>query len=176
MPVTQTTNTTVAQAALIIKAQLETFAAPRNAYVKILANTAHVWEELNDSNDRARILIIFTGEEARGSYELRGTWHRVERNWQVIVVRGHGWKSVLAEGKGDAEAFYDVLEGVRDCLRILLNVGQEWPPMKYIGMEPMPNIAQGGSSANVFMDSISLRFTTTNDILPVTKQVQQNPT
>src|SRR6202012_1748400 len=101
---------TIAQAALIIQEQLKGWADPRGGTVKILANTAHVWEELSATKDKPRILICYTGEESRGASDVRGVWQRVERQWQIIVTRGHGWRNLMAEGAGDAEAFYDILE------------------------------------------------------------------
>lgn len=166
---------TISQAALIIQEGLRAFADPLGGSVKIIANTAHIWEELSVTKDKPRILICYTGEESRGDSAVRGVWQRVERQWQIIVTRGHGWKNRAAEAAGDSDSFYDVLEGVRESMRKILNIGQEWPPVKYIGMEPLPNVAPSSGAANVFMDAVSQRFTTANDLPRITTQVQANP-
>lgn len=152
----------ISQAAQIIKEQLDDWAGAKGGSTKIIANVAHLWEELEVATDKPRVLICYTGEEARGDYERRGYLRRVDRQWQVVVVRGHGFKNRVAEGAGNADAFYDVLEQIREKVRVILNISEEFP-IEYLGMEPLPNLGPS-QKANVFLDAVSMRFTTANDI------------
>ncbi len=89
---------TVREDALAIKTQMEVFATPRNGTVKIMANMSHLWEEIYNNgivNENPRILIVWTGEIARGEYAGgdRTKLHRVDRQWNVVIMRGHGFKN-----------------------------------------------------------------------------------
>ena len=79
---------TVREDALAIKTQMEVFATPRNGTVKIMANMSHLWEEIYNNgivNENPRILIVWTGEIARGEYAGgdRTKLHRVDRQWKI---------------------------------------------------------------------------------------------
>jgi len=158
----------VANAAQIIKAAIDIWCANKGASCKIIANVAHLWEELSTTVDKPRILVCFTGEESRGEVGIRGHWQRVDRQWQIVVIRGHGFKNNVAEAAGNADAFYTNLEQIREVVRTILNISEEFP-VEYIGMEPLPNLGPN-QSANVFLDATSMRFTTANDLPRVTNQ------
>jgi len=160
------------EAALIVKAQLDAWAGPRGGSVKIIEGLQHLWEEVTVVKDKPRILICCTGEESRGDSGIRGHWQRVDRQWQVVLIRGHGFKNLNAEGKGNAEPFSDSWEAVRDEVRKILNIGEEWPPVEYLGGEPIPNLAPN-KEANVYLSAQALKFSTANDIPRLT--VNQQP-
>jgi hypothetical protein len=159
----------IANAALIIKAAIDDWCGPKGASCKIIANVAHLWEELSVTKDKPRILICFTGEESRGESAMRGHLQRVDRQWQIVVIRGHGFKNRVAEAAGNADAFYTNLEEIRSVVRTILNISEEFP-VEYIGMEPLPNLGPN-QGANVFLDATSMRFTTANDLPRVTTTI-----
>ncbi len=165
---------TIKENALLLKKQLESFALPRGGYVKIMANMSHLWEELYNKglvNSQPRILILCTGETARGEYAggERTALHRVDRNWNVVVMRGHGFKNQVAGGAPmtnppptDPEAFYDDLETIRDGCRVLVGISEEYP-VNYKGIRPLPNVGPT-PAANVFLDASVIEFDTAADI------------
>ena len=164
---------TIRECAKAIEAQMLIYATPRGGLVKILENEAHLWQEIvNPSpiNETPRIFIICSGEVARGEYDgqNRTNLERVERKWQVIVGRGHGFKTLTAENVGQPgtpgyyESFDDTIETVRDGIRILSNVTVD-PIVNYKGWRPLANIGPS-PAANVFLDFRVVEFTTAADI------------
>jgi hypothetical protein len=156
---------TIANEADLIKAQLETYAKPRGGTVKVLANMRHLWEEIFLLTDAPRILICYTGETARGEYAggTRTALHRVDRSWQVVVMRGHGFNNLLPGGEvAGKEDFYDSVETVRDGCRVLQTISEEFP-VNYKSIRPLPSAAPT-AVANVFMDAFVIEFDTANDI------------
>ena len=161
---------TVRQEAILIRDRLAAWTADRGADVKVMANERHVWEEVATASgeDRPRILIVYTGEQARGSFQHQDDLHRVDRQWRVIIIRGHGFSNQLTDGASDqtlvpdAEAYYDALESLRDAIRVALDISEEFP-VNYRSMRPLPNVAPG-QGANVFMDAMLIEFSTANDI------------
>jgi len=163
---------TVREDALAIKSQLDTYALPRGGKVKIMANMRHLWEEVLDttSSETPRILICWQGETARGEYAggVRTNMHRVDRNWQVVVMRGHGFKSLVTESIGQPgtpgyyEDFYDAVETIRDGIRVMSNITAE-DLVDYKGIKPLPNVGPS-PSANVFLDAFQIEFSTAADI------------
>ena len=158
-----------------IKAHLDAWVTPRGGYVKIMANLAHMWEELLAPKPQPRVLIAYTGENARGGFDNANTLNRVDRQWAVIVVRGHGFKNLVAEAdpnkeptdtanpqQDQSEAFYDAIETIRDIIRTMQNVSEEWP-VDFKSIKPMPSVA-ANPTANVFMDAIKIEFSTANDL------------
>lgn len=165
---------TIRENAHRIKKQLETFAQPRGGYVKIVANMSHMWEELYNTGlagNPPRILILCTGEVARGEYAggERTSLHRVDRQWNIVVMRGHGFKNKLADGApmsnpppNDPESFYDDIETIRDGCRVLQGISEEYP-VDYKGIRPLPNVGPT-PAANVFLDCVLIEFATAADI------------
>ena len=150
---------TIAAEAARIKEQLEHYATPKGGTVKVMANTRHLWEEIFQQDDAPRILIIYTGETARGEYAggERTNLRRVDRSWQVIIMRGHGFSNTLPGGEvAGKEDFYDSVETVRDGIRVMDNISEEWP-VNYKSIRPLPNAAPG-QVANIFMDAFVVEF------------------
>lgn len=167
-------SVSIADAALIIKAQVDVWLADKGGTSKILEGIQHLWEEVSTVTDKPRILICCTGEESRGESGIRGHWQRVDRQWEVVIIRGHGFKNRVADG-GGTMAFSTAWEQVRDEVRKILNIGEEWPPVEYLGSNPVPNLAPN-QQANVFLSAQSLRFSTANDIPRLTPlPANQNP-
>lgn len=163
-------SVSTADAALLIKVQLDAWCAKRSGTTKILEGIQHLWEEISIVQDKPRLLICCTGEESRGDAGIRGHLQRVDRQWEVVIIRGHGFKNLVAEGEGDAMPFHTAWEQVRDEVRKILNIGEEFPAIEYLGSSPVPNLAPN-QQANVFLSAQSLRFSTANDIPRLTTTV-----
>lgn len=156
----------VATQAQHIGSQLATWAEPKGGEVRIMANMRHLWEHIMMASDKPRILVCFTGEVSRGGNEMN-TLHRVDRSWSVVVIRGHGFDpDPTAEGATNAgepvDAFYDNVETVRDLVRVITSISEEFP-VEYRAIKPVAGAAPTPAS-NVFMDAYEITFTTANDI------------
>ena len=128
-----------------------------------MANLRHLWEEISATNDgKPSIFIVYTGETARGGFNQANTLHRVDRQWMVVVMRGHGFKNLMADKGDQTLSFYDVIETIRHLLRRMTNISEEFP-IDYKGIEPMGNIGMN-QSQNVFLDGFQIKFSTANDI------------
>lgn len=138
------------------------------ATVDVLANQRHLWEVIfaMTADSAPKILICFDGETSRGSFNLRNTLHRVDRQWVVVVMQGHGFDHGQNEPKnGRATAFYDDCEAVRQLVRRLKSLSEE--EVDYVSMKPLPGVAQP-NMANIFLDGYVLTFTTAQDIPAIT--------
>lgn len=155
------------------KAWLETWVVPRGGYVKVLANPKHLWEEMYLADERPRVLIVCNGEISRGGFNQANTLHRVDRQWIVAVLRGHGFVNMVSEGQGQPDTpgaidpFLKQVQILRDKCRVMVNITEE-APIDYKGFEPLPSIAPYGNSGNVFLDGYLIRYSTANDIAAVT--------
>lgn len=158
----------ISDQANMIAAQLDEWAQANGGEVKIMANTRHLWEEVYKRavDDKAAVLICFNRERSRGSEQLRNNLHRVDRNWLVVVMRGHGFDNKMAKTNvGQTDDFYTACEEIRDRIRVIISVTEE-SPLDYVGMSPLPGAAQP-NMANVFMDGYSIEFNTSNDLAAV---------
>lgn len=140
------------------------------AVVDIVANQRHLWEAVFSmaTNTKPRILICFNGETARGGFNERNTLCRVDREWVVAVMRGHGFKHAMNKDEPKenlATSFYDDCEAIRQLLRRMTSISAE--PLDYSTMKPLPGIAQPGT-ANVFLDGYLITFTAASDIPALT--------
>lgn len=164
---------TVREDALAIESQFKDWAKARGGLVKIMENESHLWEEMYNpqvATTAPRILILNQGETARGEYAGgdRTDLHRVDRQWLVVVMRGHGFKNLTAVGigqpntAGSVEAFSDSWETIRDGIRVMSNISEEFP-VDYKGTRPLPNIAKS-DTANIFLDCRAIEFSTAADI------------
>lgn len=151
----------VADAANQIGRHLDEWAQAHGGYAKVLPNMRHLWEELQILAGTPKLLIVYGGDRTRGRQSLDRDY-RVYRRWSVAVIRGHGFRSAMTEQAGDGAAFYNDVETVRDLVRVMLGISEEFP-VDYIGCEPLPSIMKG-DVANAFGDGFQLRFETSNDI------------
>lgn len=149
-----------------IAATLTSWIEPRGGSVKQLANATHLWEEVVNetlADTRPKVRFWFDGEKAKGSPEKSHKLYRVVRSWRVAVVRGHGWKNLVAESDAtQGESFLAAMESLREVIRTQDDV-TESPPVDYASLSPLPNIAPG-KAANIFLDSFQIQFSTENDI------------
>jgi hypothetical protein len=162
---------TIEWQAQMIQMWLDDWAQARGGYAKVLANMRHLWEEIFMTDERPRILICFNGEQARGGFNQANLLHRVDRQWIVAVIRGHGFTNQMAKLDGPTAAvdpFYKDCQTVRDKCRVLVNISEE-PPVDYKGMDPLPSAAPYGQTANIFLDGYGIKFSTANDIPAITQ-------
>lgn len=159
--------------AQMMQAWLDVWVKAHGGYTKILANPKHLWEEIYVADERPRVLICCNGEIARGGFDQANTKHRVDRQWIVVIIRGHGFQNLIATGQGQpntpaaVDPFLKDVQLLRDKLRVLTNITEE-PPIDYKGFDPMPAIAPYGQSANVFLDGYGIKFSAVSDIPAVT--------
>ena len=161
--------TPISDQANMIAQQLDDWVQPRGGQVKIMANTRHLWEEVykHAVEGKPKVLVCFNRERSRGSEQLRNGLHRVDRNWLVVVMRGHGFANKMAKtDAGITDDFYSDCETLRDRIRVIISVSEEFP-VDYVGMSPLPGVAVPGM-ANVFLDAYSIEFNTANDIADIT--------
>lgn len=144
------------------------FAKQRGGEVKIMANMQHLWEEVYEAKDnKPRVLVVYGGEQARGGFSQSNTLHRVDRQWTVVILRGHGWRNLLnnpdAVSELQEENFYDSVETLRDKIRVLTSISEEFP-IDYKSCRPMVGLPGVGNSGNVFADGYTIEFSTASDI------------
>jgi hypothetical protein len=81
-------------------------------------------------------------------------------------MRGHGFENRMAKTSNtQTDDFYSACEELRDRIRVMLDVSEEFP-VDYVGMTPLPGVAQPGN-ANVFLDCYQIEFQTANDLFAV---------
>lgn len=156
---------TIGHVAAEIGEALENWATPKGGRVKVVVNLRHLWEEIYQVGDVPTVLVCYVGETPRGSFDEQDFWHRVDRQWSVVVMRGHGFtRNLMPDKVGETtpEPFYDTVEQVRDLVRSMRSISSD-PLVNYKGMAPLPGVAVPGQ-ANVFLDSYELKFSTANDI------------
>lgn len=167
MPLTNPVS--IAQEAQLYQQQLKTWADNRGGVVKIMANLSHLWEELMVLSDKPRLLVCYVGERPRGDEQISSGTHRVDRDWQLVIVRGHGFKNDPSLPYANAEAFLDCVEKIRDeGIRVMMNVSEEFP-VQYGGIKPMPQLAPT-KEANVFLDAYAVEWSTAHDIPSISTQ------
>ena len=156
-----------------IGAVLASWAEPLGGTVKVMANMRHLWEEIYLLTETPRVLVCFTGETARGSFNEANTLHRVDRSWIVVVLRGHGFRNAMSEPGPtikEEQPFYDCVESVRDLLRTIVVISEEFP-IDYKTTRPLPGSGPS-QQANVFLDAYAIEFSTANDIPAISMEQQ----
>jgi hypothetical protein len=147
-----------------ILAQLLPFAESAGGAAEVVSNLQMLWKQAAMDTQKPRILICYNGESIRGEFATAAINHRVDRQWIVAVTRGRGWTaqrgSSLFQAVGNADAFYDVVEQVRDLIRRMLGISEEFP-VDFKRISPM-------SSQNKALDSYAIEFSTASDIPAIT--------
>lgn len=163
----------VSMEARTIEAWLKMWAEPRGGEVSIMASMRHLWETVFKKsvlNGKPEILICYTGEQARGGFNESNTLHRVDRQWTIALLYGHGFNPITAETDGEKPCLMDATEELRDRVRMLLTISLEFP-IDYKGTAPIPGVGPD-KNANVFLDGSLITFSTANDIPNI---VRDNP-
>lgn len=151
-----------ADQACLIAAQLQTWCDDHGGKVSVMANLSELWQELLTFEDAPRLLVTFINQIPRGDDQLSGPTHRVDRYWQVTIVRGHGFKNVIAEPLANQDAFLAAVDQVEGAIRTLLNVSGEFP-VEYRGTRPVPQLADT-KQQNIFLDAYAIEFSTAQDL------------
>ena len=152
----------------------QSFAQPRGGTVKVMPSMKHLWSEIYDrKKDEPTILIVWNGDAVRGGFAVANTTNRVDRQWLVIILRGHGWRNLEApsdvlvptpsENTRQYEDFYDSVECLRDKLRVMTSISEEFP-IDYKATNSMPGLPMIGQAGNLFIDGYQISFSTANDI------------
>ena len=139
---------------------LKPYAQKSGGFADMVSNLQMLWAQASMANDRPRILICYNGESIRGDFSVASANHRVDRQWIVAVTRGRGWSAnrgdSLYKTVGNADPFLDIVEEVRELIRTMIGVSEEFP-VDYKRVSPM-------SSGNKALDSYAIEFSTANDI------------
>ena len=158
--------TAAGQASTIASYIEEQFAQPRGGVVKIMESMWHLWEEILSATDTPRVLVCCTGENPRGSFAEQDQWCRVDRQWTVAVVYGRGFRNLMPDAEGNppgvSETMTASVEALRDCIRVINSVSEEFP-VNYKGWKNLPAVARPGT-ANVFVAGALIELSTANDI------------
>lgn len=152
------------------------YAMAKGGVVEVMQSVAHLWEKIYEVKDlEPRIYVVFAGEQARGGFDKAATLHRTDRQWLVVVMRGHGFYNLMpapgmvpvVEG-GVAnppigfEFFTDSMETIRDLVRGMTSISEEFP-VDYKSMKPLQNVGPG-RVGSVFLDAYVIEYSTAHDL------------
>ena len=159
--------TSRAQRSLLCSVIDNQFSQKRGGQTMPMESMWHVWQFIIAAKDEPTVLVCCTGEKQRsiGSLVESDRMHRVDRQWTAVIIRGHGFRSLLTEAYGappGAEDLSDSIEALRDTVRGIGGVSEEFP-LHYIGWETIPAVARPGT-ANVFTAGAFLTFSSANDV------------
>jgi hypothetical protein len=150
----------IAQQANNLHAVLDNYATQRGGEASVVSNLKEWWNQSAINNDIPRILICYMGENSRGSFNTRSALNRVDRTWNVAVIRGRGFSAnrgdSLTKTVVNAIPFLQVVEDVRDTIRTILNISEEFP-VEFLSIKPM-------SFGTTPIDGYIIEFVTANDI------------
>jgi hypothetical protein len=122
---------TINQQAQLVRNAVAGFAQDNNGTAEVASDLAHLWKMAYIASDKLRILIAFTGENARGPFSLAAATFRVDRQFTVLVTRGRGFSANRAESLTDtvqnAPPLYDLVDTVRNIIRTITNASVELP-------------------------------------------------
>lgn len=162
---------TIDQQAIALATHLDsTVAQARGGLVRVAESMWHLWEDILSAYNEPRIVVVCTGEIPRGSFQEQDIWGRVDRQWTIAVIRGHGFRNLLTQEDGNPPAVETInatIEAVREAVRAMTGISEEFP-INYKGWEPIPAVARPGT-ANVFTAGALLRFSSANDLPVVTE-------
>lgn len=158
---------TISKQSLQIVAWIQGYVAPLNGVSVAASNLRDMWNQASQANDRPVVYTCWIGDQSRGGDIARWV-HRVDREWATLVKRGRGLNAnrgdSLNKTVGDADPFYDIVEGVRDRIRQILSVSEE-------GLVEF-NSARQWQLGNEIIDGMLLTYRTANDIPTITSTPQ----
>ena len=133
-----------------------------------MESEAHLWEYVYTvATEEPTVLVCLNGERQRsaGSLQEADRLHRVDRRWFIVLLRGHGLNNLMPQASGNParqETLMSSVAALRDTVRALANVSEEWP-LHYEGWAPLRPVARPGP-ANVFLTGAELTFSSCNDL------------
>ena len=152
---------TISQEARLIESELDAFAQQYGGVATVVSNLRDLWNQASINSQSPRILIVYNGETARGTFSQIAPWHRVDRFWQVAVTKGRGYYSNRGAGLLDSAVtempLFDVVENVRDIIRFMSNISEETPMVDFRSIKPM-------QLGTMILDGYLIEFSTANDI------------
>jgi len=160
--------TTSQQLALISEWIDVKFCQPRGGKTEQMESMQHLWEYIISSGDQPTVCVCCTAEKQRSFNSLQESdrTHRVDRRWTVAIIRGRGFRTLMQDPLGTPpngkEMLTDSIDALRDAVRALVNVSEEFP-VHYDGWDSLPPVARPGT-ANVFVAGALLEFSTANDL------------
>lgn len=138
---------------------------------EVASNLKELWVQSGINNDIPRVLVCYDGENARGEWRTRSALNRVDRNWKVAVIRGRGFSAQRGDSLDklvvNAIPFYDVVEYIRDLIRSMLNISEEFP-VEFTSIRPM-------SHGTMILDGYVIEFVTANDIPAILVEEPEYP-
>jgi hypothetical protein len=143
----------------------EHFTQERGGKTLVMESMWHLWEYILSAYDEPTVLVCCTGEQPRGSFAEQDLWHWVDRQWTVVLLRGHGFTSLEWTEKGQParkEPLNVSIEALRETVRAMVGLSEEFP-INFKGWSNLPAVARPGT-ANVFTAGALLTFSTANSI------------
>lgn len=151
---------TISQEARLLKDELDTYAQQYGGTAEVVSNLKDLWANVHINSQSPRILIVYAGEVARGSFSQIEPWHRVDREWHIAVTKGRGWYTQrgdhLFNHEQEEKPLYDVVEEIRDAVRWMTTISEENPGPDFRKIEPM-------SYGAMAVDGYLIKITTAND-------------
>lgn len=133
---------TIGEQAKDIKEGLQTWAQSEGGAAVLATNIHNMWEQARSTSKGPRAIIAYVGETIRGDFPIAAVLGRVDRLWNVAIMRGQGFAadrgSQLTDTVVNARPFYDLLEEARDIIRVLM-LDPLWTerPIDYKGIRSM---------------------------------------
>lgn len=150
----------VSTVAIAIRDLLSDWTTQRGGQCSIVSNFRAMWDQASQSSQKPIVLICYLGERVRGPFSTAAATYRVDRTWNVAVVRGRGFASVrgdtLSESVGGMDPFYNDVEAIRDMIREANYLSAE-EPVDYKSIRPM-------QLGTLIIDGYLIEFSTAHDL------------
>ena len=150
----------------IIADALTLWANTKGGSVKVMAAMGHLWEEVYQMAPAQppRVLVVGAGAVPRGG-DNSNTLYREDRLIKIVLLRGHSFVNAMVDTDQGVEPFLDLIEQLRDQVRVMSNISdeEEVPSVIYKGWVPLDSVS-APRQLQIFLDGALLQFTTGNDI------------
>jgi hypothetical protein len=141
--------------------------------VEVVPDMVHMWEQLLNTSQSSRILIMYNGELIRGEFGIAAPLGRVDRKFMVVLSRGQSLTFPIAtqylQTTQNAKPLYEDVEEVRDICRALI-FDPNWceQPVDYLGTTPFPTDGSGR-----VLDAVSIEFSVGTQLGLIVSQPDQ---
>jgi hypothetical protein len=114
----------IIEQAKVIKEALDLW-APQDAGKCIIASNIYdMWAMASNNAQGARAILAYHGETIRGDFPVAAFLSRIDRQWQLAILRPQGPApergSQLTDPLGNNRPFYTLVEEARDIIRSLV--------------------------------------------------------
>lgn len=133
---------TIVEQAKDIKEAFDSWATSEGGRCIVACNIYDMWDMAANNAQGPRAILAYFGETARGDFPTAAILGRVDRHWQLAVVRPQGAASPrgsqLTDQVGNGRPFYDLVEEARDIIRATM-LDPNWceHPIDYRGIKSM---------------------------------------